>query len=263
MTGYDGGDVRKWRGQLDEVTTALESLTAALDSEDDVAVVLNSVCHQVTHVVQGADMASVTVVRDGTAVTVASSDQRALDIDAGQYQAGEGPCLRAATTGETVRVHVQQAAEMWPNFTESAGRQGVASYLAAPLAVDQGSSGALNLFGFQAHGFDEVEEKLLGLYATAVETALRSNARYLLFRELSQQLQVALSTRAVIDQAKGIIMASRGVTAEEAFTELVRQSQLENVKLHDIAERFVAEAIAKARAATGAQSGESGFVPHA
>lgn len=50
MTDYDGVDVRKWRGQLDEVTTALESLTAALDSEDDVAVVLNSVCvrHQVT-----------------------------------------------------------------------------------------------------------------------------------------------------------------------------------------------------------------------
>lgn len=109
----------------------------------------------------------------------------------------------------------------------------------------------MNLFGFRAHGFDEIEEKLLGLHAAAVETALRSNARYLLFRELSQQLQNALSTRAVIDQAKGIVMASRGVTAEEAFTELVRHSQLENVKLDVVAEQFVAEAIAKARAADG------------
>ena len=252
MTGYDFGDSRRWRGQLDEVTTALESLAVALDSEDELDTVLDAVCHQVTHVIGGADMASITVVRDGAAVTVASTDQRAVDLDAGQYRAREGPCLRAAATGETVRVHVQQAAALWPGFTESAVRFGVESYLAAPLAVDQGSRGALNLFGFQPHGFDEVEEKLLELYATAVESALRSNARYLLFRNLAEQLQDALSSRAVIDQAKGIIMASRGVTADVAFEELVRQSQSENVKLHDVAERFVTGAIAKARSAEAA-----------
>ncbi|SFA94710.1 GAF domain-containing protein [Amycolatopsis marina] len=249
MTGYDAGEASRWRGQLDEVAGALESLTAALDSEDELDSVLKSVCHQVTHVVHGADMASITVLRDGVATTVASTDQRAVDLDDGQYRAGAGPCLRAAATGETVRVHVQQAAALWPSFTKAAIRLGVESYLSAPFAMAQDSKGALNLFGFQSHGFDEVEEKLLGLYARAVESALRSNARYLLFRKLAEQLQDALASRAVIDQAKGILMATLGVTADEAFNELVQRSQRENVKLHDVAEAFVASARDKARAA--------------
>jgi GAF domain-containing protein len=229
--------------QIDEVTSAMEALTDTLDREDDLGSVLQAVCDQVIRVIPGADMASVTVVTDGLAETAASTDTRAVDIDREQYKHGDGPCLRAAATGEVVRVDVTKAGELWPEFTESARKLGVASYLAAPLVVDDGLSGAMNLFGFQEHGFHEVEGKLLELYTSMVVLALRSTRRYLRARESTAQLRQALASRAVIEQAKGILMAARGLTADEAFTTLVERSQRDNVKLHDIAAQFVADAV--------------------
>jgi GAF domain-containing protein len=229
--------------QIDEVTSAMEALTETFDREDDLGSVFQTVCDQVIRVIPGADMASITVVRSGVAETAASTDPRAVAIDAEQYRHGDGPCLRAAATGELVRVDVRKAEELWPEFTASARELEVASYLAAPLQVDEELSGAMNLFGFQEHGFLEVEGKLLDLYTTMVVLALRSARRYLRAKESAEQLRRALSSRAVIEQAKGILMAARGLSPDEAFAALVSRSQHDNIKLHEVAGRFVADAV--------------------
>lgn len=227
------------RQQLDEVTGALEALSAALEDSDELTTMLQLVCQQVIQVVPGADMASVTLLRDGEPTTAACTDRRVFGIDADQYRAGAGPCLEAADTGKIVRVEVDGARERWPAFTEKALAAGVASYLAAPLVVDRHHAGALNLYGLHPHGYKEIEEVLLELYVTAVEAALRATSRYLAAQQQAAQLRTALVSRAVIDQAKGIIMGARGISAAEAFQILVDQSQQENVKLHDIATRLV------------------------
>jgi GAF domain-containing protein len=182
----------------------------------------------------------VTLLHDGHPTTAACTDQRVYRIDADQFPAGAGPCLQAASTGQIVRVEVEAAGERWPEFTSSALDAGVASYLSAPLVVDSQHAGALNLYGLHPHGFREFESVLLELYVTAVEAALRATSRYLAARRQASQLRTALVSRAVIDQAKGIIMGARGISAEDAFQVLVEQSQRENVKLHDIATRLVA-----------------------
>jgi GAF domain-containing protein len=228
---------------LDEVTSAFETLTDALDREEDLGVVFQAICDQAIRVIPGADMASITLVSSGKPETAASTDDRAAAIDADQYKEGDGPCLRAAATGEVVRVDVSTAEELWPRFTACARERGVASYLAVPLTVDESLSGAMNLFGFQTHGFLEVEGKLLELYTTLVEVTLRSTRRYLRARESTEQLRRALTSRAVIEQAKGILMAARGLTADEAFDALVASSQRANVKLNEIAAKFVADCV--------------------
>jgi GAF domain-containing protein len=227
------------RQQLDEVTGALEALSAALESSGELETMLQLVCHQVIQVVPGADMASVTLVRDGEATTAACTDERVFSIDVDQYRAGDGPCLQAAATGKIVRVEVETAIERWPEFTRSALAAGVASYLSAPLVVDALHAGALNLYGLHSHGYRDVEAALLEVYLAAVEAALRATSRYLAVQRQAAQLRTALVSRAVIDQAKGILMGARGITADEAFQVLVEQSQRENIKLHDIAERLV------------------------
>jgi GAF domain-containing protein len=237
------GDITVDRERLNEVTMALDALTAVLDDDGELDTALKLVCRQVIHVVPGADMASVTLVRDRTAETAACTDQRVFDIDADQYKAGAGPCLEAAATGQIVRVEVGTAQKRWPEFTRSAMAAGVASYLSAPLVVDANHAGALNLYGLHAHGFKDVDSVLVELYLTAAEAALRATSRYLAAREQAAQLSTALVSRAVIDQAKGIIMGARGVNAGQAFQLLVEQSQRENVKLHDVAERLVAKIV--------------------
>jgi GAF domain-containing protein len=186
-------------------------------------------------------MASVTVLRGDAGETVASSDERVWAIDSDQYAAGDGPCLEAARTGEVVRVAVEEALERWPEFARSARAAGVASYLSAPLVIDEEFAGSLNLYSTDPHGFGDLDEALLRLYVTAAIAALASARRYAAARELAENLSRALDSRAVIDQARGVLMAVRGLSAQEAFDELVRQSQNTNNKLRDVAARLMSD----------------------
>jgi transcriptional regulator with GAF, ATPase, and Fis domain len=241
MTPHEADGVRY--AELDEVTRALEALADALAVEEDFQVVLDQACRQVIQAVPGVDMASVTVVRDGKAETLAATDDRVLGLDIDQYRAGEGPSLQAVATGEIVRIEVNQAALRWPVFAEAARLAGVGSFLAAPLPIDAEFIGSVNCYSWQHHGFRELDAQLLALYTTAVKAALRSVRRYHQARDLTDQLRDALTSRAVIDQAKGILMAVHHVGADAAFDLLVGQSQRDNVKLRDLAGRLVAAVV--------------------
>lgn len=226
---------------LDELTAAMADLTGALETEPAEAEILLAVCAEAVRAVPGADMASITAIRDGEAATAASTDERAVEIDRAQYAAGTGPCLQAAETGEVVRVPLATAGRAWPDFTARARQLGVGSYLAAPLRVDDHLSGALNLFGYGDHGFAETDSQLLRLYTTVVSFGLRTTRRYHRARQRTTELEAAMRSRAVIEQAKGILMAVHRISADDAMKRLVTESQHTNVKLRDVATRFVAD----------------------
>jgi transcriptional regulator with GAF, ATPase, and Fis domain len=237
----DSVDVRY--AELDEVTRALEALADALSDEEDFQVVLDQACQQVIQAVPGVDMASVTMVRDGRAETLAATDSRIISLDVDQYGAGEGPSLQAVTTGELVRIEVHGAQHRWPVFAEAARKAGIGSFLSAPLPIDREFTGSVNCYGLQHHGFRQLDAQLLALYTTAVKAALRSVRRYQQARDLTEQLRSALTSRAVIDQAKGVLMVVHSIDADTAFEVLVAQSQRENVKLRDLAVRLVAAVV--------------------
>ncbi len=231
-----------WPEVLDEVTGALETLTAALDSENDFTVLLRQVCEQVTRAVPGVDEATITLLTEGAPVTAASTSDVVTKLDHDQYAFGDGPCLRAARTGKMVRVSVADAVELWPVFAKASAAEGFGSFLSAPLVLGDGHHGAVNCYSARGHGFADLDEKLLDLYTSAITAALRAYRRYQQAREMTEQLRGALTSRAVIDQAKGILMALHQVPAEEAFRLLVERSQRENVKLRDLAGRFITQA---------------------
>lgn len=225
--------------QLDEVTQALQILAGTAGETDDVNALLRAVCDQAVRVVPGADMASITLVRSAEPETAAATDERARIIDLAQYAQGAGPCLEAIRSQTLTRVDLEQAEQLWPEFAESSREHDVASYLAAPLQVDDELNGAVNLFGFQKHGFHDLDERLLALYTQIVTAVLGLSRRSARIGEQVEQLQAAIESRAPIEQAKGILMAAKGITADEAFQQLVEASQRENVKLRTVAARFV------------------------
>ncbi|KZB83416.1 GAF and ANTAR domain-containing protein [Amycolatopsis regifaucium] len=245
MSHIDTGD--SWPGMLDEVTGALETLTSILDDEDDFRVMLQQVCRQVTKAVPGVDEATVTLLRGDEPHTAAATSDLVAELDRDQYRNG-GPCLEAARHGTLQRVTVSEALERWPKFAGDARDAGFDSFLSAPLVADSEHAGGINCYGTQARGFSDLDQALLELYTTATEAILRLYRRYLTATELAGQLRAALTHRAVIDQAKGILMALRQISADDAFTLLVEQSQRENVKVRDIAERFVAHAVGNPQA---------------
>lgn len=229
--------------RLDEVAADLAALGEVLDDEEDLGRILQRSVEQVTRGVPGADMASVTVVRDdGQGETVASSEERVWAIDSDQYAAGDGPCLEAARTNQMVRVGVKEAHERWPEFAASARAAGVESYLCCPLVIGTDFAGSLNLYSEKPHGFGDFDVALLKVYITAAGAAIASAWRFAKARKLAEDLAQALDSRATIDQARGILMARRGISAEQAFAELARESQNTNVKLRVIAARLVESA---------------------
>jgi GAF domain-containing protein len=226
--------------RLDEVAGHLSNLAEVLEAEEELGRVLQRSVDQITSTVPGADMVSVTVLRDGQGETAAASDHRVWDIDQDQYAAGDGPCLEAARTRKSVRTGVSGAERRWPEFARSSRKAGVESYLAYPLVLDEDFVGSMNLYSEQRHGFADFDVALLGVYVTAAGAAIANARRYARAREVAEQLTQALDSRAVIDQAVGVLVARSGVTPERAFEELARQSQNTNVKLREIAIRLVA-----------------------
>lgn len=245
-----GADEAVDREQIDEVTAALEALNCVLPEDSDVSVLLQRVCEQVIRAI-GADMASVTLLHDGQPTTAACTDERVYNLDIDQYRAGEGPCLEAARTRMIVRVDVEEAHERWPTFVQAAVEAGVTNYLAAPLYIHSAHAGALNLYSDRGRSFHETDSKLLELYVTAVEGIIQAFARYHEARVHAANLRKALLSRAVIEQAKGILMGSNKLTADQAFAMLVRQSQYDNIKVRDLAARIVAKANASSSLGVG------------
>ncbi|MDT8914486.1 GAF and ANTAR domain-containing protein [Amycolatopsis sp. PS_44_ISF1] len=237
-------DERDAARRVDDVTAALDRLAGTFDQEEDLTVALQRVCRQAMHAVPDAEIAGITLLRDGNPYTATATDDAAYRIDQAQDSAGRGPGLEAARTGELQRGLVAEAAGRWPEFAAAATESAVLGYLSAPLFVDDGYHGSLNLYDTGGNSFGTLDAALLELYTTAAESALRSTRRHQTAHETMVQLRTALTSRAVIDQAKGILMALHGIPADDAFALLVKASQEQNVKLRDAAQEFVATASA-------------------
>ena len=138
-----------------------------------------------------------------------------------------------------MRAELYEAERRWPKFTSGARAAGLESYLCCPLLIGEQFAGALNLYSKQPDGFADFDEALLRLYVTVARSAITGARQYARARDVAAQLHNALESRAVIDQAIGVLMARRGVPAEQAFAELSRWSQNTNVKLRDIAAQLV------------------------
>ncbi|GAA3579512.1 GAF and ANTAR domain-containing protein [Amycolatopsis ultiminotia] len=225
--------------RLDELASAMRELTQALEHDDQENVVFSTICAEAVRAIPEADLASITAIHDGQAETAASTDPRADEIDRAQYTIGEGPCLRAAATGEVVRISVPEAGEVWPDFVAAAKQFDVGSYLAAPLRADETVTGALNLFGFGDSGFRTLESDVLTVYTTVVGFGLRTAQRYREAQLRADQLDQALRSRGVIEQAKGMLMAIHRIDEDAAMQRLIAESQSTNTKLREVARRFV------------------------
>lgn len=254
---HDVADVVAVAEQSDLSPTALASLLLSLGEsitdEDDLADLLQRVTEVAHDVIDGADSTGVTVDFGGRTYTAAYTDGRTLRVDHEQYAAGEGPCLEASRTRETVLVDLDEATDRWPAFTESARAEGIRSFLAAPLFVDDHTLGALNLYGRGPAAFGEVDADVLELLTGTVSRAIGEFARFKSARDAADALQRALETRAPIEQAKGMLMALHRIDAHQAFQLLRRQSQTTNTRLRDVA----VDLVERISAANGSASDET------
>jgi GAF domain-containing protein len=225
-------------------TDAFAQLGQIKLGETDLNGVLNHVAHLAKHTIPGADEVSVTLVGEKNAQTAAHTGQLALTLDQWQYHHGRGPCLDASATHATLSLPDMTAEDRWPTWAAEARQAGAHSSLSVGLPLDEQITGALNIYATEPHAFDSDAIILGQTFAGYAAVALANAHLYDAQANLAQQMQAAMQSRAVIEQAKGIIMASRRCTPDDAFAILTRLSQDTNRKLRDVAAALVASAAA-------------------
>lgn len=186
--------------------------------------------------VTGADGVSVCLSRHGTLTTVAASDETVSGMDRDQYATGEGPCVAAATEGHWFHVESLDDEPRWPAFIPRARDRGINSILSTPLLTEDRPMGALNIYSLRAGAFSKPELELSSMFASRASDLLISAAIDVSMEDLSRQLQEALMGRDVIAQARGVLMARHGVTADAAYTMLRRLSRQTSTPLRRVAE---------------------------
>lgn len=187
--------------------------------------VLRTVVHAAIQLIPGVEEGSISVVlgRKDASSRAPSGELPSL-VDDIQTELGEGPCLEAAYLERTVRVPDMNTEQRWPRFARRAAELGVGSMLAFQLYVDDDNLGALNLYSRKVNAFSDESEHIGQLVAGHAAVAFAE-------AEETSNLQLAVSSRDRIGQAKGILMERYKITEQEAFLILARASQNTNIKL--------------------------------
>lgn len=223
-------------GRVDRPTNSLAELQL---SELDLDSVMGHIGKLGLEALEGWDAVGASLVRGEKVATYGITDDRVREIDQAQYDSGRGPCVDALKTGDAHYFDGTVVEPRWRQFAETAGDAGIYSVLSFPLKAGGESLGALNFYSEQRDALRPGQREEGWVFASQAAVTL-ANAKAFEARSMEiEQLREGLQTRTMIGQATGLLMAQEGLTSDEAFQKLVHVSQNANIKLRDVAQRYV------------------------
>jgi transcriptional regulator with GAF, ATPase, and Fis domain len=171
---------------------------------------------------------------------VAASSEAARLLELFQLQNDQGPCLDCFRTGRPVAAgDLAAAAPRWPRFAPAAQRAGFGAVQALPMRLREQVIGALNLFRGQPGGFAPASVRVGQALADVATISLLHERGMRHSDVLNEQLQAALNSRVIIEQAKGKLAERLGVDMDQAFALLRDRSRATNRRLSDLARAFI------------------------
>ena len=224
----------------DRLAGALSELAGLLLDTDSFQSVMEQLAATAPRLVPGLLTAGITVSTGGRIITVASADALGRLLDERQYELDEGPCLEAMRDNHIVDVPDMSTETRWDTYPAQIRAHGVEATHSVPLTARNQTIGVLNLYADHTHAFDPPAVKaaaaqLAMLITMAITATLRNYGDV----TVTDQLQQALASRSVIDQAIGVLVGTQHCTPTEAFAILRSASQTRNVRLHQIAQDLV------------------------
>lgn len=224
----------------DELPAVFARLADALDPSYDVIDTMDLLVEAATRYTSAVEAGIVLADPEGVLHVVGSTSERASDVEEAELGIAQGPCLDSFRTGQIIETPDMSASrDRWPEFVPVAEKRGFLAGYAVPLTLRGHHVGALNLFYDRVDAVsdrDAAVAQALAAFATigiVQSRALRDQA------DRAAQLQHALDSRVVIEQAKGALSVQRNVSIDEAFGILRRHARAVGARLHDIAEQVV------------------------
>ena len=189
----------------------------------------------------GLSGSGVTMAEDGRLRFVTAVSQASGELERVQEQQQSGPCQDAYDTGEVVCVtDVRVETNRWPEFAAAAARLGVAGVAGIPMRLTNQTIGALNLYAPEPREWSEDDIAAAAVLADVATSYVINASKMHQQQQLSQQLQQALESRVVIEQAKGITAQRQTVTVDEAYHLMRGHARSNNASIRAVAEAIVA-----------------------
>jgi hypothetical protein len=218
------------------------SLNIPVPDADALIELMGRASREAVRLVDGVDWAGVTAQFDGhDAFTAAHTGKTVLIVDERQYEQHDGPCLQAMRTNRRTHMTLAQVEALWPHLAAGAASVGVNSFLALPLHAQEGTAvGSLNLYSSGVDTLDTPDEDLLTVLAEYLDRALASY-RHHQPAYGAEDLRAALDRRTLIEQAVGVLMASRHLEQDPARDLLSQQADYAQQPAADRARHIIAE----------------------
>jgi transcriptional regulator with GAF, ATPase, and Fis domain len=171
---------------------------------------------------------------------VAASNEAARLLELFQLQNDQGPCLDCFRSGQPVHsADLNAEAARWPRFAPAAQQAGFAAVQALPMRLREQVIGALNLFRAQPGAFDAADVRVGQGLADVATISLLHERSMRHSDALNEQLQTALNSRVMIEQAKGKLAERLGLEMDQAFNLLRDVARNRNLRLSDLAQAFI------------------------
>jgi GAF domain-containing protein len=227
-------------GREQSLVTAFVRLADTLVTDYDVIDLFHGLCADCVELLD-ADAAGLMLGdQRGSLQVVSASEEAAQLVELFQLQADQGPCLDCYSTGAQVEVGDLAAAQgRWPRFAARAAEHGFAAVHALPMRLRGQTIGALNLFHRHAHAMPPAELAIGQALADVATIAILSDRNTRQREQLTEQLQAALHSRVIIEQAKGILAERGHIAVDEAFRRLRDHSRRSRRRLSELARAVV------------------------
>ena len=199
---------------------------------------------QTTHTIFAVDGAGLMLADvDHHLLNAAVSDDRMRHLEELQIRHQEGPCIAAFEDKELIRAEDLARDDRWPSFSQHAVARGVRAVLASPIPYNQDAVGVVAVLSEERRPWSAEAELALLAFTDLAALLIASMLLGEQQTELAAQLQSALNSRAIIEQAKGVLIGRQGLTAHAAYAQLRAQARAERRKLAIVSAEVVRNAI--------------------
>jgi GAF domain-containing protein len=227
---------------LHDVREALEDLGRLRFGEMNVDDAIREIVHT-THSIFSVDGAGLMLCdSDQQLRNVAASDQRFEHLEELQIRHGEGPCIEAYDSKKLVGVEDLTSSDRWPDFSQAAVARSVRAILASPLPYNQDAVGVVAVMSEQTRPWSPEGELALLAFTDLAALLIASMMMGERQSVMSRQLQDALNSRQIVEQAKGVLIGTQQISAREAYERLRAQARSQRRKLTAVCAELVATA---------------------
>jgi GAF domain-containing protein len=218
----------------------LSRFAVVLPARYDLEAVLSELTESLTAVL-ALSGSGVTMAEDGRLRFVTAVSQASGELERNQEEEQAGPCRDAYDTGEVVRVtDVRAESARWPEFSAAATRLSVAGVAGIPMRLADQVIGALNLYSADPREWSDEDIAVAAVLADVATSYVVNASKLRQQEQLSEQLQHALESRVVIEQAKGVTAQQHSITIDQAYQRMRRHARNNNASLRTVAEAVVA-----------------------